>query len=177
MPGPPEPVAGNLRPAKVAGASRPPVNGNHMKLPSAARVSLAVLAVCLLASCAASTPQSRIARHPDLFQALTPAQQDLVARGRIDRGLPRDGVMLAWGRPDRVVEWDRSGSRLERWTYLGLRPIHTYSVGWGSWRVWDDWSNAYFFGGPSVEWVPYPVSRVDFRHGVVTDWEVRLTRP
>jgi hypothetical protein len=138
---------------------------------------------CLMISCAASTPQARIARNPALFAALTPAQQDLVSRGRIERGLPKEGVFLAWGRPDRVGEWDRSGSRLERWTYLGLRPVHTYSFGWGigpGWGGgygWDPYVDPYFFGGPAVEWVPYPVSRVDFRHGTVADWEVRLSRP
>jgi hypothetical protein len=146
--------------------------------------SLLLAAACLLASCAASsTPQTRIARNPAMFEALTPAQQEVVSRGRIERGLPMDGVFLAWGRPDRVVEWDRSGSRLVRWTYQSLRPVHTYSVGWGvgpgwgGWRGWDPWYDPYFFGGPSIEWVPFPVSRVDFRQGRVTDWEVRLTRP
>lgn len=145
--------------------------------------SLLVAAVCVSISCTASTPQTRIDKNPQLFQALTPAQQDLVSHGRIERGLPMDGVFLAWGRPDRAVEWDRSGSRLERWTYLGMRPVHSYSIGWGispgwgGWHGWDPYYDSYLFGGPSVEWVPYPVSRVDFRHGKVTDWEVRLTRP
>ncbi|MFN0127911.1 MAG: hypothetical protein ACKV19_14620 [Verrucomicrobiales bacterium] len=149
---------------------------------SSAWSRLLLLAVVgLLASCAASTPQTRIARNPDLFASLTPAQQEIVSRGRIERGLPMDGVFLAWGRPDRVVEWDRSGSRVQRWTYLGLQPVHTYtfgwSGGWGGWHGWDPYCDPYFFGGPSVEWVPYPMSRVDFRHGKVTEWEVRLTRP
>lgn len=142
---------------------------------------LLMAVACLLASCAASTSQTRIARNPELFASLTPAQQEVVSRGRIERGLPMDGVFLAWGRPDRVVEWDRSGSRIQRWTYLGLRPVHTYSIGWsrgwGGWHGWDPYGDPYFWGGPSVEWVPYPMSRVDFRHGKVTDWEVRLTRP
>lgn len=154
-----------------------------MTLPTSLIRSFLVLALGVLVSCTASTPQTRIAKNPAMFQALTPTQQDLVSRGRIDRGLPMDGVFLAWGRPDRVVEWDRSGSRLERWTYLGLRPIHTYSFGvgvgpgWGGWNRWDPWYDPAFFGGPSVEWVPYPVARVDFRRGRVSDWELRLTRP
>jgi hypothetical protein len=138
-------------------------------------------ATCFLISCAASTPQTRIAKNPAMFGALTPAQQDLVSRGRIERGLPRDGVFLAWGRPDRVVEWDRSGSRLERWSYFGVQPVHTYSFGWGGgpgWRHgWDPAFDPTFFAGPSVAWVPFPVARVDFRTGRVADWEVRLSRP
>lgn len=149
------------------------------RLSSVSRWLLAA-AAGLMISCTASTPQTRIARNPAMFEALTPAQQELVSRGRIERGLPMDGVFLAWGKPDRVVEWDRSGSRLERWTYLGLRPVHTYSLGWGigpGWGGWDPYYDPYFFGGPAIEWVPYPVSRVDFRRGTVSDWEVRLTRP
>lgn len=134
----------------------------------------------LLASCAASTPQTRIARNPALYQALTPSQQALVSQGRIERGLPRDGVFLAWGRPHRVTEWDRSGSRLERWTYYGLNPVSTYTFGMGvgpGWYGCGPYGDPFFYGGPVVEWVPYPISRVDFRHGQVTDWEVRLSRP
>lgn len=154
-----------------------------MILMSVLRKVLLLGAACLMVGCAVSTPQTRIARNPQMFAALSPGQQELVSRGRIERGLPMDGVFLAWGRPDRVVEWDRSGSRLERWTYLGLRPVHTYTVGWGwgsGWGGWHGWGlcgDPYLYGGPAVEWVPYPLSRVDFRHGRVTDWEVRLTRP
>jgi len=142
--------------------------------------ALLLVAAAFLVSCAASTPQTRIARNPALYQSLTPSQQSLVSQGRIERGLPMDGVFLAWGRPDRVTEWDRSGSRLERWTYHGLRPVSTYAFGLGvgpGWYGCGPYGDPFFFGGPSVEWVPYPVSRVDFRHGRVTDWEVRLSRP
>lgn len=151
-----------------------------MTILSALSRSLFMAAACVLISCTASTPQTRIVKNPAIFEALTPAQQELVRSGRIDRGLPREGVFLAWGRPERMVEWDRSGSRLERWTYLGLRPIHTYSFGWGygpGWGGWDPYADSYFYGGPAVEWVPYMTSRVDFQHGKVADWEVRLTRP
>jgi hypothetical protein len=134
--------------------------------------------LCLLASCAVQTPQTRMAKNPELFEALTPRQQELVRQGKIDRDLPKTGVWIAWGRPDRVAVWDRSGSRIERWTYLGLRPVNTYTVGVGTGPVGLGWyADPYFYGGPVVEWVPYPVSRVDFRHDLVTEWEVRLSQP
>lgn len=154
-----------------------------MTTPSTLLRVLAAAAACLLASCAANTPQTRIAKNPALFASLSPRERDLVSQGKIERGLPKGGVFLAWGRPDRVAEWDRSGSRLERWTYLGVRPVHTYSFGvgygpgWGGWGYGGPYDDPYFYGGPAVEWVPYPVRRVDFRGDEVADWEVRLSRP
>ena len=134
--------------------------------------------LCLLASCAVQTPQTRMAKNPELFEALTPRQQELVRQGKIDRDLPKTGVWIAWGRPDRVAVWDRSGSRIERWTYLGLRPVNTYTLGVGTGPVGLGWyTDPTFYGGPVVEWVPYPVSRVDFHHDLVTEWEVRLSQP
>ena len=119
-----------------------------------------------------------MAKNPELFDALTPRQQELVRQGKIERDLPKTGVWIAWGRPDRVAVWDRSGSRIERWTYLGLRPVNTYTVGVGPGPIGLGWyADPYFYGGPVVEWVPYPVSRVDFRHDLVTEWEVRLSQP
>jgi len=145
--------------------------------------SLLMLGGCALTSCAVNTPQTRIAKNPDLYESLTPAQREVVGRGRVEKGLPKGGVFLAWGRPDRVAEWDRSGQQVERWTYLGVRPVHTYSLGgvwgpgWGGYGPGGPYGDPYFYGGPVVEWVPYPVSRVDFANERVTDWEVRLTRP
>jgi hypothetical protein len=124
--------------------------------------------LCLLASCTVQTPQTRIAKNSRLFEALTPRQQELVRQGKIERDLPKTGVWIAWGRPDRVAVWDRSG----------LRPVNTYTVGVGTGPVGLGWyADPYFYGGPVVEWVPYPVSRVDFRHDLVTEWEVRLSQP
>jgi hypothetical protein len=51
-----------------------------------------------------STPESRIAKQPDLFNSLTPDQQQMIREGRVGIGFDMDMVKLALGDPDRVRE-------------------------------------------------------------------------
>ncbi len=151
-----------------------------MKTSAALRSLGACAAVSALASCAAPSPQSRIARDPQSFEALSPHQRSLVMEGRIEKGLPKAGVHFAWGRPDRIAQWDRSGRTIERWTYSALRPIYVQTVGvgvgWGHYRR-GGWYDPGWYGGTDVAWVPYTSAWVDFTGGRVSEWEVQRSRP
>lgn len=138
-----------------------------------------------LMGCAASTPQTRIAKNPALFAALTPHQQQRVREGNIENGLPQSAVFLAWGRPHTVSDWNRNGRSIERWTYVGYRPIYYQTVGlgvgWGSGsgyggRYCPPYHDTYWQGGATFDWVPYPISRVEFTNDRVSFWEYRRTR-
>ena len=107
------------------------------------RLAVAVVAL-LLVACA--TPQSRIDRDPDAFQALDAGQQALVRAGRIAIGFPEAAVRLALGEPDRIsrrtdehgettvwryVERDGGGAVSLGYGYGGWgRPIGLYGPGW-----------------------------------------------
>lgn len=136
-------------------------------------------AVCGLASCAVSTPGSRVARAPELYQPLSDAQKQAVMDGRVVEGMSPDAVYLALGRPDRVVRGSQNGKAYELWRYMELQPVpmRTVSVGFGfgfppgghyrhgyydpGWMAWE--------AGP--DYVPVTSVAVRFSNNRVTGWE------
>ncbi len=44
--------------------------------------------------------------------------QQLALQGRIDQGMPREGVYIAWGQPDAVSQGSRSSRYFETWHYF-----------------------------------------------------------
>lgn len=146
-----------------------------MNTQAAFRAVLLVLLCGGLLSCATSTPQTRIQRNPALYQGLSPQEQQLVAEGKIAKGMSQGAVFLAWGRPDRVGRWNRTGREVERWFYLGYHPVYVqtfgFGMGWGPYDAW--WVDPYWHTGQVVDWVPHMRRRVEFVDGKVTEWEYR----
>src|SRR5204862_6830430 len=69
----------------------------------------------LLTSC--STTETRISGHPEIFQRLSPRDQDLVSQGKIREGMSLDAVWLAWGTPDQKGVGTARGHAVETWIY------------------------------------------------------------
>lgn len=148
-----------------------------------------LLGAVLLSQCVA-TPQSRIEKNPQLYSQLGSRDREMVASGSIREGMNRDAVYLAWGRPDRVSVGTHKGRAVESWTYLGQKPVNTYSMGfgygggWGGFPYWGagslgyGWGGGiggwggypYWGGGPSVTYIPYTQAVVEFTSGRVTSW-------
>lgn len=91
----------------------------------------------LLSGC--STPESRIAKQPELFNRLTPEQQQLIREGRVGMGFDMEMVKLAIGDPDRVRERIDASGRSEVWSYVSYESSDGmllyrgwYHRGWGS---------------------------------------------
>jgi len=141
----------------------------------------ALLAMCLLVgACASSTPQGRIAENPEKFARLTAKQKALVEQGKIDRGMPKDGVLLAWGTPASRYEGYENRRQTERWDYAGSRPVMTsgFSGGYGAYDYWGyGYGRRYypygyrFMVGPEVVYVPYTRASVTFVGNSVDSWE------
>jgi hypothetical protein len=88
-------------------------------------VTLAISAgVFLLTGC--STTETRIKEHPEIFQSLSPKDQELVSRGQIRIGMPQDAIWLAWGSPDQKVRGAMRNTETETWVYTT-----TTSYGYG----------------------------------------------
>lgn len=74
----------------------------------------------LLVGCA-STPEKRIAANPEIFEALSEDQQNIVRQGHIDVGFTPEAVQLALGKPDEVVKRRTSDGEEVSWIFKGFR--------------------------------------------------------
>ena len=103
----------------------------------------------VLAGC--STPESRIAKNPEIFNRLTQEEQNLIREGKVAIGFDQEMVRLAVGEPDRIwTRTDAEGSS-ESWSYTTYEtadgfPLyrgfyHRYYGGWG--RPWG-YGHAYY---------------------------------
>jgi len=131
------------------------------------------LAALLLTGCA-SPIERRVTRNPEMFSKLTPADQSSVRRGEIREGMTKDAVYLALGRPARVHQGKRGGRDLERWSYNSYEPVYTHHFGFGGyWGAGCGYHDPYYWGGPSIDYVPVEGTQVEFVGGKVVGFTLR----
>ncbi len=99
------------------------------------------LAALLFAGC--STTESRISEHRDLFNSLSPTDQQLVASGRIRTGMSQNAVWLAWGGPDQKAAGAMRGQMTETWIYVNYAPAY----GYGGYGYGYPYGPGFGFGG------------------------------
>jgi outer membrane protein assembly factor BamE (lipoprotein component of BamABCDE complex) len=134
-------------------------------------LSLAVL--FLVNSCAPSTPATRIAKNPAMFESLSTSDKVLAQQGQIKRGMDKNGVLIAWGKPDGISAGDRNGKFFEQWIYTSLKPVYvntfrTYAIyGYGRYGC-DSFDLDY---GPEVHYVQQTKATVEFdKNNKVSEW-------
>lgn len=159
-----------------------------MNAPSLFRLPQAALAIALaigLVSCT-SPIERRIASNPEIYNKLPDSDKTLVSQGRIREGLGKEGVFLAWGRPDDVAGGSSRGVKTEKWTYVSSRPVYTdtfwggpgwgwgggfgYGRGYGYYGAWDPYWAGYGYGPSSVTYVPYKAGSVTFKNNRVVEY-------
>lgn len=135
------------------------------------------IALCLglvVASCAPSTPEARIAKNPEQFASLTTREKAIVRDGGIAKGISRNAVLLLWGTPAQRFEGSQRGKFTERWDYSGTRPVyHTnFFGGYGYGRYGRGRYSGVGLGlGPEISYVPYRTATVWFVGDKVDSWE------
>jgi len=143
-------------------------------------ISLACSAL-FLAGCA--TPSYRISHHPEIYQRLSPADQQLVSAGQIRNDMPKDAVYLAWGQPEQTLMANVRGVPSETWIYLAYYssyPYYPYPYrfygGLGFSRIhghrffnfyYDPFYDPFFFD----QRVSYPYKTVSFQNGRVVAFQ------
>jgi|SRR6266513_2011021 len=135
------------------------------------RASTLGLATAALVLTGCSTPQTRISEHPDLYQTLSHRDQALVGHGKVRIGMPRTGVWLAWGSPDRRIAGNMGGGPRETWIYIYYAP-YPYYPPYEPWAPWDE-PFYYSYIPPSI---PYPGKVVTFANGRVVSFHYLATR-
>lgn len=148
----------------------------------------------ILASC--STTETRISKHPEIYQALSPSDQALVSRGQIRAGMSQNAVWLAWGSADRKIVGNMRGRPTETWIYVNyttypyLGPYYGpygYGYGFGLTSVGFVGRHHHhggrtfvFFGNPFYDpffysyippSIPYPYKTVTFSNGRVVSFQ------
>jgi hypothetical protein len=133
----------------------------------------ACAAVLGLASCA-SPIERRVTHNPLLFNKLSTADQLSVRLGQVKEGMTKEAVFLAWGRPSRIATGKKDGREFERWTYTEYEPVYSHTVGFGigigggGWRHRGYYYDPFFYGGPTVDYLPTSGRSVEFVNGKVS---------
>jgi hypothetical protein len=135
-----------------------------------------------LASC--STVETRISRHPEIYQNLSPSDQGLVSQGKIRPGISPNAVWLAWGSPDQKVLGNMRGHSTETWIYVNYVTPYGYDYGYPYWGYGYPYGyggrSFFFFGSPYYDpffysyippSIPYPYRTVTFSNGRVMSFQ------
>ena len=151
----------------------------------------------ILTSC--STTETRISKHPEIYQSLSPRDQALVSQGQIRAGMSVNAVWLAWGSPDRKIVGSMRGRPTETWIYVNYTtapygygyPFGPYgygrgygfgftSVGFVGRHHHHGGRTFVFFGDPFYDpfyysyippSIPYPAKTVSFASGRVVSFQ------
>ena len=151
-----------------------------------------------LASC--STTETRISRHPEIYQTLPSRDQALVSQGQIRAGMSQNAVWLAWGSPDRKIVGNMRGRPTETWIYVNYTTApYGYGYPYGPYRYGYGYGFGFtsvgfvgghhhhhggrsfvFFGDPFFDpfyysyippSIPYPTKTVTFENGRVASFQ------
>ena len=94
------------------------------------------------------TTESRISAHRDLFNSLSPTDQQLVSQGRIRPGMSQGAVWLAWGSPQEKAPGFIRGHATETWVYYNYTDVYPY--GYGPYGYGYPYGGGFGFGGVGV---------------------------
>lgn len=137
-------------------------------------ISLPLLAIGL-SSCTPNTPQTRIQKHPKMYENQSARNQEFIQQGRIAKGMSKDAVYLAWGAPDQELSGYKNNSEYALWRYTTSIPVYrtgfygSYGYGWGR-RGYRRFP--YGIGmAPEVYYVRRTKANVEFRNNRVKGWE------
>lgn len=127
-------------------------------------------AVVMVAGCV-STPERRIAKHPELFASYPQEVQDQIRAGKVAVGFTFDMVRFALGRPDRVHSRMMAAGETEVWTYTGIMTESSLVPVGGSYAYRDRYGR--LRRASDAGWVTvdrtreYPILRLEFEDGKV----------
>lgn len=78
-----------------------------------------------------STTESRISENRELYNGLSPRDQQLVAQSQIRPGMSQSAVWMSWGSPDQKAIGNIRGNATETWLYLNYSyyPYSSYPYG------------------------------------------------
>ena len=144
-----------------------------------------------------STTETRISKHPEIYQTLSRNDQALVSQGQIRARMSQNAVWLAWGSPDRKIVGNMRGRPSETWIYVNyITAPYGYGYPYGPYRYGYGYGfmslgfvgshhhhggrSFVFFGDPFFDpfyysyippSIPYPTRTVTFANGRVVSFQ------
>ena len=83
----------------------------------------------LFSSCAVQqTPQSRIEAYPDALKDQPEKHQVLIKQGKIQEGMSKTAVFLAWGKADKEIDLYKNNRLTTRWEYYTTTPVENHTI-------------------------------------------------
>ena len=129
------------------------------------KTTIGALLFLLLTACA--TPERRIQANPEVFNALTVEQQEMVRRGEVGLGFAPEAVQLAKGRPNRVYTRRSAEGESMVWSYV--RQEVQNSSQWVDVPVRGRRSDSVLVNIENTREVE--ILRIEFREGLVVSVE------
>lgn len=111
--------------------------------------SLALVSVALIFS-GCETVENRISEHADIYNTLSPRDQQLVQSGQIRSGMSMNAVWLAWGSPEQKTHGEMRGQPTETWIYVQTRTAGYGSYGYPYYGYGPGFHGGGFYGGGGV---------------------------
>tara|TARA_R110002096_G_scaffold16106_28_gene55179 strand:+ start:11744 stop:12199 length:456 start_codon:yes stop_codon:yes gene_type:complete len=140
---------------------------------------LVLIPVVLLVGCSTTTViEKRISKYPELFAQLSEDHQLLVRQGRVQEGMNRNAVFLAWGPADNITQGSKDGKAVETWLYGGGYTDYNsprFNVGYG-YGGYGRGGGHFGYGvnfpiGPNTHYHGDPSARAVFTNGIVSEWQ------
>jgi hypothetical protein len=118
-----------------------------MKRPFLFKALTLVFAASAIILTGCETTESRVSQHPEIFNSLSPRDQQLVQQSQIRTGMSQNAVWLAWGSPEQKAMGEMRGRATETWVYVNYQPAYGYGYGYGPYG-YGPWGG--FGGGVAV---------------------------
>lgn len=123
-------------------------------------------------SCSQSTPTTRVNKNPIMYDRQPAPHQALIDQGRIQQGMSKEAVFLAWGNAAIKSQGEENGSRFERWIYTRLSPIYLNNFGGYYDRGYGTGHRGCGYGYDSeIAYVQSMAASVEFKNNQVTRWQ------
>jgi len=140
--------------------------------------TLSVATLLIISSCTPSTPQARIAKNPALFESLSNSDKENAQQGKIERGMHKDAVNIALGKPAGVSQGNRNGKTYEKWGYTSISPVYRNNLHpYGYYGYGRRHCSRYGYGfgySPQVYYVQRTAATIEFdQYDRVTEWVTR----
>ena len=66
---------------------------------------------------------TRIKQNSERYSKLSSSQKKAVKQGSLSKGMSKEAVRLAWGKPDKIQQVKTSKGKREHWIYLRIEQV------------------------------------------------------